>query len=101
MVYPTVQHDRTADGRAVSFVLLFFQAEDGIRDLTVTGVSDVCSSDLRDGGSQVKSQTRCKKTHWFSLPRGPTRGAVRQTRRARASEGVVKDLSAKGPTSKE
>src|SRR2546430_13877084 len=25
----------------------FFQAEDGIRDLTVTGVQDVCSSDLR------------------------------------------------------
>src|SRR2546430_5335582 len=24
----------------------FFQAEDGIRDLTVTGGSDVCSSDL-------------------------------------------------------
>src|SRR2546430_7197738 len=26
----------------------FFQAEDGIRDLTVTGSSDVCSSDLAD-----------------------------------------------------
>src|SRR2546430_14331073 len=28
------------------FIFFFFQAEDGIRDLTVTGVSDVCSSDL-------------------------------------------------------
>src|SRR5205807_3646678 len=26
--------------------LFFFQAEDGIRDYKVTGVSDVCSSDL-------------------------------------------------------
>jgi len=25
----------------------FFQAEDGIRDIGVTGVSDVCSSDLK------------------------------------------------------
>src|SRR5688572_771269 len=31
-------------------MFFFFQAEDGIRDLTVTGVSDVCSSDLRGGG---------------------------------------------------
>src|SRR2546428_6043112 len=29
----------------------FFQAEDGIRDLIVTGVSDVCSSDL--GGTTL------------------------------------------------
>src|SRR5689334_24063720 len=28
------------------FFFFFFQAEDGIRDGTVTGVSDVCSSDL-------------------------------------------------------
>src|SRR6266542_6417074 len=28
-------------------VFFFFQAEDGIRDATVTGSSDVCSSDLR------------------------------------------------------
>src|SRR5947209_9118577 len=27
----------------------FFQAEDGIRDIGVTGVPDVCSSDLYDG----------------------------------------------------
>src|SRR5688572_6291203 len=31
------------------FFCFFFQAEDGIRDLTVTGVSDVCSSDLSGG----------------------------------------------------
>src|SRR3712207_9359750 len=31
-------------------ILFFFQAEDGIRDIGVTGVQDVCSSDLdRDG----------------------------------------------------
>src|SRR5438874_8250244 len=29
-----------------STLLFFFQAEDGIRDLYVTGSSDVCSSDL-------------------------------------------------------
>src|SRR6267378_6916425 len=29
-----------------SFFFFFFQAEDGIRDLYVTGVPDVCSSDL-------------------------------------------------------
>src|SRR5690606_39303078 len=28
------------------FLFFFFQAEDGIRDFHVTGVSDVCSSDL-------------------------------------------------------
>src|SRR5437762_10323623 len=28
------------------FFFFFFQAEDGIRDTSVTGVSDVCSSDL-------------------------------------------------------
>src|SRR6266568_5510148 len=33
--------------RRMFFRLFFFQAEDGIRDGTVTGVSDVCSSDLR------------------------------------------------------
>jgi len=28
------------------FFFFFFQAEDGIRDIGVTGVQDVCSSDL-------------------------------------------------------
>src|SRR5688500_19825305 len=31
----------------VLLLLFFFQAEDGIRDYKVTGVSDVCSSDLQ------------------------------------------------------
>src|SRR5437762_10778581 len=31
-----------------SFLFFFFQAEDGIRDTSVTGVQDVCSSDLFD-----------------------------------------------------
>src|SRR2546422_433368 len=30
----------------LSLIFFFFQAEDGIRDVAVTGVSDVCSSDL-------------------------------------------------------
>src|SRR2546422_3351598 len=33
----------------------FFKAEDGIRDVAVTGVSDVCSSDLPPGASLVRS----------------------------------------------
>src|SRR3989475_1138278 len=33
-------------GRLFSFFFFFFQAEDGIRDLTVTGVQTLCSSDL-------------------------------------------------------
>src|SRR5688572_32374071 len=35
--------------RSILVLFFFFQAEDGIRDLTVTGVSDVCSSDLQLG----------------------------------------------------
>src|SRR6266436_3650335 len=31
---------------SIDFFFFFFQAEDGIRDVAVTGVSDVCSSDL-------------------------------------------------------
>src|SRR3712207_958858 len=31
-----------------NFIFFFFQAEDGIRDIGVTGVQDVCSSDLYD-----------------------------------------------------
>src|SRR3712207_3978719 len=31
----------------MSYFFFFFQAEDGIRDIGVTGVQDVCSSDLR------------------------------------------------------
>src|SRR3712207_6724624 len=41
--------------RTVPFVcFFFFQAEDGIRDIGVTGVSDVCSSDL--GGLRGSAQ---------------------------------------------
>src|SRR6266516_5926940 len=36
--------------------IFFFQAEDGIRDRTVTGSSDVCSSDLeRRGGRTARA----------------------------------------------
>src|SRR2546429_5909033 len=31
----------------IYFDVFFFQAEDGIRDVAVTGVPDVCSSDLQ------------------------------------------------------
>src|SRR5690606_41247222 len=34
------------DSLCISHVTFFFQAEDGIRDFHVTGVPDVCSSDL-------------------------------------------------------
>src|SRR5437762_4200489 len=39
---------RCADGSFLSiyYKVFFFQAEDGIRDTSVTGGSDVCSSDL-------------------------------------------------------
>ena len=39
------------NGEMVAFWFFFFQAEDGIRDLTVTGSSDVCSSDLDFSGT--------------------------------------------------
>src|SRR6266853_1445685 len=45
----TTWHYKPIEGQAVSVVgrdIFFLQAEDGIRDLTVTGVQDVCSSDL-------------------------------------------------------
>src|SRR5438874_3975837 len=35
-----------ATGKMAAIPIFFFQAEDGIRDLYVTGVPDVCSSDL-------------------------------------------------------
>src|SRR5438874_13027568 len=35
--------------------VLFFQAEDGIRDLYVTGVPDVCSSDLGEGREPLQT----------------------------------------------
>src|SRR2546430_98940 len=44
IAFSTSQRLRTTRASARTF--FFFQAEDGIRDLTVTGVSDVCSSDL-------------------------------------------------------
>src|SRR3989440_562784 len=37
-------------------LFFFFQAEDGIRDLIVTGVPDVCSSDLVPDGFRVAHQ---------------------------------------------
>src|SRR2546430_5430939 len=43
--------------------VFFFQAEDGIRDLTVTGVQDVCSSDL------VSREPRPRRRFW--LPGAP------------------------------
>ena len=40
------------EGRGESVLYFFFQAEDGIRDWSVTGVQDVCSSDLKDPQKQ-------------------------------------------------
>src|SRR5256886_539152 len=39
-----------------SVVFFFFQAEDGIRDLTVTGVQTVCSSDLHPTGPRAQRE---------------------------------------------
>jgi len=35
-------------------MFFFFQAEDGIRDIGVTGVQDVCSSDLKSNSVSAK-----------------------------------------------
>src|SRR5256885_10374208 len=44
---------------SVSSAKFFFQAEDGIRDCKVTGVPDVCSSDLsRSGGGRAPQRTQ-------------------------------------------
>src|SRR2546427_5644918 len=40
--------------------IFFFQAEDGIRDLTVTGVQTVCSSDLVEQLVRLISEDRLK-----------------------------------------
>jgi len=39
-------HDQEEGMGWVKDINFFFQAEDGIRDIGVTGVQDVCSSDL-------------------------------------------------------
>src|SRR3989475_8373269 len=54
-----------------SLFFFFFQAEDGIRDLTVTGV-DVCSSDLPqgfliDGHTDAAEGAFDAKGDWFVL----------------------------------
>src|SRR2546427_3571897 len=64
-------------------LFFFFQAEDGIRDLTVTGVSDVCSSDLRGRTARTRPspvRERC--------PESPARihPAGRRARRPRSEE---------------
>src|SRR4030066_1703257 len=40
------------------WLCVFFQAEDGIRDSSVTGVQDVCSSDLNGGGASMSRGER-------------------------------------------
>src|SRR5438067_3721395 len=53
----------------IFFIIFFFQAEDGIRDRNVTGVSDVCSSDLPGGSGAAASHRRLPP----SEPPGPIR----------------------------
>src|SRR5690349_21886772 len=48
-------------------VFFFFQAEDGIRDLYVTGVSDVCSSDL----SKLQKRPEAIALFRQAIERGP------------------------------
>src|SRR3712207_7777075 len=43
---PIIVSHRWMLGASLDVLLLFFQAEDGIRYIGVTGSSDVCSSDL-------------------------------------------------------
>src|SRR2546422_3602839 len=53
------------------FFFFFFQAEDGIRDVAVTGGSDVCSSDLhraREGDRAVARQVPGPETRSRSPP---------------------------------
>src|SRR6266576_1698298 len=58
--------------------LFFFQAEDGIRDLYVTGVSDVCSSDLR---RRFLARVRGRPAAARPLPRAARRRRRSEERR--------------------
>src|SRR5256885_5396812 len=58
-------------------VVFFFQAEDGIRDYKVTGVPDVCSSDLLEAAPGYFS-FRIEETELETLERA--RGAARLQR---------------------
>src|SRR5688572_32535703 len=66
------------------FFFFFFQAEDGIRDLTVTGV-DVCSSDLQN------LLPRSHRFHRKPPSGGPQRGACRGIFR-----GIITVFDARG-----
>src|SRR5438046_4227134 len=52
----------------------FFQAEDGIRDWSVTGVPDVCSSDL--AGTVARSNCRCQFGPAADAPGGTGAGSA-------------------------
>src|SRR6266853_3668 len=54
------------------FLFFFFQAEDGIRDLTVTWSSDVCSSDLRRTAALHHRTLRSGAYQGFLLQRAGT-----------------------------
>src|SRR6266496_4099864 len=55
---------------SVFYFFFFFQAEDGIRDLYVTGV-DVCSSDLPAKAINRSAAHGCCSRRWFSPARAP------------------------------
>src|SRR3712207_6878376 len=55
---------REEDGRAVVACLLFFQAEDGIRDIGVTGVQTCALPILASGASSGVSFALLASTEW-------------------------------------
>src|SRR2546430_12639101 len=78
-------------------VCFFFQAEDGIRDLTVTGVQTCCSSDLdaRPAAVARHGRRRLREGREGRGPRGPRaharriRAVARHRRMIRSEERRV------------
>src|SRR6266853_5670278 len=70
----------------------FFQAEDGIRDLTVTGVQ-TCALPIYGGGRRPRGAQRCTRGAAGRDPRTPRRRAP-ATRRSvsRGADGQALDL---------
>src|SRR2546422_3965593 len=72
------------------YVFFFFQAEDGIRDVAVTGVQNVCSSDLVIAvGPVVQEVTRDFERYWTSGSAVPAAHVV-----APAAESPTVDIEA-------
>src|ERR1039457_6016843 len=70
----------------VALLSVFFQAEDGIRDYKVTGVPDVCSSDLGVFRPRVfvTRRTAC----WTSRPKPRPFASLPRSSRWRTGSGI-------------